>query len=501
MRILLGAALSFLGTAASLCLAGTAGPGFEGTSGTNTASSVATARPNIVVIISDDQTLADQAVMNKTNALLGSEGTTFQRFYTQHGLCCPSRATFLTGQYPHNHGVLFNQPPGGYTALDHSNTLPVWLQDAGYYTVYIGKYLNGLGTGKGMTWETRPPGWDNWQALIQAYRMYEWTMNDNGTFFEAGTSAENYQTDAIADRAEAVILSRGGNPQPFFLVISPATPHKEVFLDEYPPSYEQGDFDETTIRPAPRHVGAYADLPLPKPPSYNEADVSDKPRYVARRRLITSEVETEITKRFRDRREALLSMDDLVEKVFNVLDSIGQLDNTVIIYWSDNGYEFGEHRIPDNKNEIFEESLRVPLLIRGGGFPAGAAPQQLVANIDLAPTIVALSGATSGRVMDGRELLPLALDPTLGVGRSLLINAYHGKRSGFVNYANGIRTDDGWLWVDHSRGQDELYDLNNDPYELESQHGNPAYEAIKRQLQNNLLMLKTCSGATCSMGN
>jgi N-acetylglucosamine-6-sulfatase len=188
-------------------------------------------------------------------------------------------------------------------------------------------------------------------------------------------------------------------------------------------------------------------------------------------------------------------LDDLVEKMVTTLEQTGQLENTVIIYWSDNGYEFGEHRIPDNKNEIFEESLRVPLIIRGGAFPAGGAAEQLVANIDLAPTIVALAGATSGRVMDGRDLLPLVGNPDLGVDRSLLINAYHGK-----NYANGIRTDTGLLWVEHSRGKPELYDLNNDPYELQSQHGNRAYDGVKSQLQDQLEVLKTCSGATCSMG-
>jgi N-acetylglucosamine-6-sulfatase len=477
MRLLLGAALGLCLAVALIFNAGRSEPTIAPSAG-------AASRPNIVVVIADDQTLEDQVVMEKTNALLGSKGTTFQRFYAQHGLCCPSRATFLTGQYPHNHGVLYNKPPGGYTALDHSETLSVWLQRAGYYTAYIGKYLNGLG--REAPWDERPPGWDNWQALIEAYLMYDWTMNDNGTLIEAGSAPADYQTDAIATRAEAVIRSREGDPQPFFLVVSPATPHKESRL--------KGPGKET-IRPASRHAGTFADVPLPKPPSYNERDVSDKPRFIHKLPLITQEVEAEITKRFRDRREALLSLDDLVEKMVTTLEQTGQLENTVIIYWSDNGYEFGEHRIPDNKNEIFEESLRVPLIIRGGAFPAGGAAEQLVANIDLAPTIVALAGATSGRVMDGRDLLPLVGNPDLGVDRSLLINAYHGK-----NYANGIRTDTGLLWVEHSRGKPELYDLNNDPYELQSQHGNRAYDGVKSQLQDQLEVLKTCSGATCSMG-
>ena len=127
------------------------------------------ALPNIVVFLTDDQTLADQSVMAKTKALLADQGTTFSTFFATHGLCAPSRATFLTGQYPHNHHVFTNDPPdGGYTALDHTNTLPVWLQTMGYYTAHIGKYLNGLGRDPNTTWETRPPGWNNWQALVHS---------------------------------------------------------------------------------------------------------------------------------------------------------------------------------------------------------------------------------------------------------------------------------------------------------------------------------------------
>lgn len=446
--------------------------------------------PNIVFVLSDDQTLADQSVMTKTNSLLGANGSTFTRFYNEHGLCCPARATLLTGQYEHNHGVVENNPPnGGYTKLDHTRTLAVWMQQGGYYTAYIGKYLNGLGQDAGTTWQTRPPGWNNWQPLIKTYRMYKWDMNDNGVFFEAGEAPTDYQTDALASRAEGVILQRAANPQPFFLMVAPASPHKE---SNTPAPMED------TVRPAPRHLNAFVTMELPKSPSYDEADVSDKPRWIREMPRITPEVEAEITTRFRNRREALLALDDMVERIVNALKTIGQLENTMIIYSSDNGYHLGEHRIADNKNEIYEESLKVPLLIRGGGFPVGAVVNQLVSNIDIAPTILAVAKVrTVNRVIDGRDLLPLALDANKGKGRSVKISAYHGE-----NRAHGVLTDKGWKLVEHDRGQNnEMYDLNTDPHELANLYYNPNYTQTKAQLTGQLQVLKTCAGTTCSQGD
>jgi N-acetylglucosamine-6-sulfatase len=438
-----------------------------------------TSAPNIVVFLTDDQTLADQSVMVKTKAMLANQGTTFSSFLATHGLCAPSRATLLTGQYPHNHRVLTNEPPyGGYTRLDHTNTLPLWLQAKGYYTAHIGKYLNGLGIDPGTTWQTRPPGWHNWQALVEGeHVMYNWTMNDNGTRYVAGSSEADYQTDALAARALALIQSRRGKPEPFFLLIAPATPHKETDS----PALELNE----TIRSPVRYFNTFATLPLPKPPSYNEANVRDKPSFIRRLERITPSVESQITKRFRNRREALLAVDDLVQKVVKAVDAAGMLRNTVFVYTSDNGYHFGEHRIDDNKNEVYEESLRVPLIIRGGGFPANATATQLAGMHDLTATLVALANATPRHVMDGRDLKPLALDPATGAGRSLLINAFHRS-----NYTYAVRTDSGYLYAEHmGSAETELYDLNADPYQLRSQHNNSSYNAIKRRLANLLSTL------------
>ncbi|HEX3036722.1 MAG TPA: sulfatase-like hydrolase/transferase [Thermodesulfobacteriota bacterium] len=180
------------------------------------------ARPNIVVIMTDDQDIESMRVMPKTiNRIGGSNGTTFNNFFTSFSYCCPSRATFITGQYSHNHGVEDNVPPyGGYGKLDHSNTLPVWLQKAGYHTVHIGKWLNGYGTDNTDQTEV-PPGWNDWQGLVDpgTYKMYDYTINDNGTLVTYGSTVADYQTDVLVNRAVAVIKERAGQAEPFSLTL------------------------------------------------------------------------------------------------------------------------------------------------------------------------------------------------------------------------------------------------------------------------------------------
>src|SRR5829696_5871671 len=186
-------------------------------------------RPNVVVIMTDDQTLEQMRVLTKTRQLIGDQGTTFRNFYCSFPLCAPSRATFLTGQYAHNHGVLSNSPPnGGYTALNHNNTLPLWLQDAGYFTGHIGKYLNGYGRDTAPT--LVPPGWTDWQGLVDnsTYKFYNYTINDNGTLVNYGETEADYQTDVLTNRAVATI-DEAVLDQPFFLSVAPVSPHIEAF--------------------------------------------------------------------------------------------------------------------------------------------------------------------------------------------------------------------------------------------------------------------------------
>jgi arylsulfatase A-like enzyme len=448
-----------------------------------TASAVRAASSNILVILTDDQTVADMRVLPKTSALIGgARGTTFANSFVGYSLCCPSRSTFLTGQYAHNHGVLLNGgPTGGFDRLDHSNTLPVWLQEAGYYTAHVGKYLNNYG----LKSPEPPPGWSLWFGLLDpsTYKLYDYTVSDDGVKVTYGHDPEDYQTDVLAAKAEEVLRSRAGRKQPFFLTVAPVSPHQErVGGDQTPP------------RPAPRYQGRFANEPLPAKPSFDEPDVADKPAHIRGKAALTPAAKAHVTAIYRGRLASLLAVDDLVERLVKTLEETGQLANTVILFTSDNGFLLGEHRIPDNKYYPYEESIRVPLLIRGGGFPAGRTVAQPVSNVDLAPTIVALAGAHAGRGMDGRPLLPLALDPNLAKDRALLIEGYGGSRDR-PSFA-AVR-DPRWLYVEYATGERELYDLQSDPYQLTSRHKAPALAGVRAGLAQRLARLRKCAGASC----
>lgn len=447
------------------------------------APAAAATQPNFVVIMTDDQTLELMRVLTKTRQLIGDAGTTFRNYYVSFPLCCPSRATFLTGQYPHNHGVFSNGPPnGGYTKLNHKKTLPLWLQEAGYFTSHIGKYLNGYGEETPRT--LVPPGWTDWQGLVDnsTYRLYNYTINDNGTLVAYGQTEADYQTDVLARRAvetidEAVLR------QPFFLSIAPVPPHMEEFSTGF-----------SDPRPPRRYQDAFSQEPLPRPPSFNESNVADKPAFIRKLPLLNATDVQRITSRYRAMLASLLAVDDLVERVVNELAATGVLNDTVIIFTSDNGFFNGEHRLKTGKIQVYEEAAHMPLLIRGDGFPQGITRNQFVANIDLAPTIVDLADASPRRVMDGRSLLPLAQNPSLATARNLLIETLKYK---------AVRNKS-FLYVEHSTGERELYDMrpgtaNYDPFQLQSRHVDSAYNQIKTQLRTKLNKLRTCSGANCEV--
>jgi N-acetylglucosamine-6-sulfatase len=222
--------------------------------------------------------------------------------------------------------------------------------------------------------------------------------------------------------------------------------------------------------------------------------VADKPAHVRKLPPLTPEKQALINETYRAQLASLLAVDDLVERLVKALEATGQLDHTVIVFTSDNGFFLGEHRIPEGKYLPYEESIRVPLIIRGGGFPAGAHVAQMVSNVDLAPTIVALTGARARRVMDGRPLLPLALDPDQGKDRTLLIEGY-GEGKGKPPFT-AVR-DPRWLYAEYKNGDRELYDLRSDPAELRSLHADPASAAVREDLARRLARLRTCAGASC----
>lgn len=438
---------------------------------------------NVLVIMTDDQTEADMAALPKTRALLADRGTTFVNSFASYPLCCPSRATLLTGQYPHNHGVRANAPPsGGYPRLDHSNTMAVWLQAAGYYTALVGKYLNGYG----MHSPAPPPGWSRWFGLMDpsTYRFYGYKVSVDGVQVQYGDRDADYQTDVLAAEAERIIRSRAGSQQPFFLWVTPVAPHLEMMgRNQSPP------------RPAPRHEGAFAQVPLPAKPSFNEVDVRDKPAHLRKRPRLNPAQVQEVVQLNRARLASLLAVDDMVERLVRALEETGQMDRTLVIFTSDNGFFLGEHRLPKGKFFPYEESSRVPLIVRGRDFPEGHTVTQLVSNVDLAPTIVHWTQRVApARVMDGRPLQFPSADPGEGRDRTLLLE---GARLNSNSPEYAAARDDRWLYVEYATGGRELYDLQTDPYQIRSLHALRSTAEVREDLAARLARLRDCSGEEC----
>jgi N-acetylglucosamine-6-sulfatase len=435
--------------------------------------------PNILVIMTDDQTVEDMRVLDKTRALLADQGTTFENSFVAYPLCCPSRATFLTGQYPHNHGVVSNAGPNGYPRLDETNTLAVWLEDAGYFTAHVGKYLNGY------QGPAAPPGWSRWFGLLDptTYHYYDYKVSEDGVPVSYGRAEEDYQTDVLAAEAERILRSFEGNSQPLFLVVTPLAPHLE-------------STGKITSKPlaAPRHRGAFTAKRFPVKPSFNEANMEDKPAHLKRRPKLNKRGVDDVIETYRARQASLLAVDDLVERLVRTLEESGDIHHTVIVFTSDNGFFLGEHRLPKGKFLPYEEAVRVPLIIRGGSFPAGATATQLVSNVDLAPTILELAQATPRRELDGRSLVGLAADPGQGKDRTLLIE---GARLNSNSPAYSAVRDDRWLYVEYDKGSRELYDLKTDPYQLRSRHNDRTLTGVRASLAARLSQLRDCSGAGC----
>ena len=469
--------LATLGVTGGLSIAGSGTP-----RATVARAAAVQGRPNVVVIESDDQTLNSMRVMRNVNALIGARGATFKKSFANFALCCPSRATFLTGEYAHNHRVMSNQAPSGgfrrFESLHGHNNLAVWLHRAGYYTAMIGKYLNGY-----LFYPRVPPGWSEWHATANQ-KNYDYTLDENGPLVKYGQRPQDYKQDVLTGKAVRFIYRRAPRASPFFLWLTYTSPHVSEPPHPNPP-FNCG----AAAYPAPRHAHAFDSEPLPKPPNFNEPNVSDKPAEIRNRPRLTPGQVNDIQRKYRCELESLLSVDEGVKRVIAALRANGELRKTLVVYTSDNGYFHGEHRIPDGKGHIYEESIRVPLEMRGPGIPPGVKIGQLVINADLAPTIVDVANASPGLVMDGRSLIPVAQRPRIERGRELLIEQPSFK---------AIRT---WryMYAAHRTGEKELYDLREDPFERHSVHDAPGYSSIRAQLARHLRKLKACAGRDCRL--
>lgn len=454
-------------------------------------------QPNIIVIMSDDATAADMDVMLKVQEMIGKKGITFTNSFVDFPICCPSRVSFLTGQAAHNHQVLGNTPlrHGGYQTFKptQDSSLPVWLQKGGYITAYMGKYLNGILSSDGI-----PPGWNLWNGIADdqgSYNYYKYTINENGVPHFYGNRPEDYKTDVQAQKATEFIAAQKDSIHPFFLWLAPQAPHTKT----------SEAADESGVpEPAARHIKALDSMALPMPPSFNEADMSDKPEFMKLLPTLTQADVEEITNLFKRRRESLLAVDDMVERVIKSLEAAGKLENTYIFYTSDNGWMTGEHRRPAAKYVVYEESVRVPLLVRGPGIPAGEQRAQLVNNLDIVATIEQLAQLAPERIPDGHTLTPLFKNSETPWRTAILLQGM--DQNNFPNVASifgryqAVRTQQ-YKYIEHlsENGlfEQEFYDLSKDPFELESRPKDPAYLDTVESLRKTLTKLKTCAGETC----
>ncbi len=437
---------------------------------------------NVVVIMTDDMAYDDYAHMPKTQLLLGDEGVTFDRFFQNTPVCCPARATLLTGQRSLHHDVNSNKPADGegYQALDHTNTLATWFEADGYDTIHVGKYLNGYGhyslyPGIKDNLEI-PPGWTNFQTLIGNVKYYDYTINDNGVAVDYGDAPEDYQTDVLADRAAAAIEESVAADNPFFLWVTTFAPH--TWGQGFPPL------------PATRHETLYDDVAPPRDPSFNEQAVGDKPSYVRKAPKLNANAIRDLDEHWENQIESLQAVDDLVETVYQTLDAQDILDETLIVFLSDNGYLLGQHRLT-GKVRPYEESIHVPLVMRGGPFVGGEHVDHVVSSTDLAPTITALTDVTPERVMDGLDLSDVLIEPARYDNRAIIIESVEGP--GY----DAVRTED-WMWIEYYGSGRELYDMEADPFQLDSKHkSGGVYADVRAELGDLLDELRQCVGADC----
>ena len=514
---------------------------------------------NVVVIVADDLSVdAFEALLDSTHApnlrdRLVAQGISFTNAFVTNAECCPSRATLLRGQYSHNHGVLANQSPDPFVAGigwpgwlpsgsdpgAESSTIATWAQAAGYTTGYIGKYLNGYGrvAPDGVT-DPRtyvPPGWDDWQGLIDptTYRMYEYELNDNGVVVAYGSDVADYQTDVLADRTAEFLDERGVDGAPFLLVVSPLAPHVEI-LDplDVVLSADYLEAFETSIRPAERHEHlvdadtANGEVPeLIGKGSFNEQDVSDKPSCpmsTEPEAIVTYNVEPlcpgdlprlgqadidRVRSQYKHMLASMVAVDELLGRVLDKLDQLGMADRTIVVFMSDNGHLYGEHRA-SGKGVPYEESIRVPLVVRSPLASGPASVDGVVLNNDLAPTIAELTSASPTYEPDGRSLVPLLADPDTAawdrkrflVERWYIPSLLKFEMASYSALRNLVgvdilyvawRTDPAQPGVVTDR---EFYSIAADP----DQRAAVALPASVTQVLDKLSqLLRGCAGATC----
>ncbi len=425
-------------------------------------------RLNFVFILSDDERVEGNTVTKNVRHLLAAHGVTFTNFDVTTSECGPSRASILTGQYSHHTGVTDNFGPHGYPSFNESSDLAVWLHHAGYETALVGKYLNDYSLdGHNQV----PPGWDDWQAMdsVPLEKYYDYKLNENGRIAHFGNKPSDYSTTVLTKRAVSFLRSAR---RPFFLYFAPVAPHLPA-------------------TPAPEDMGKLDRLPAFHAPSLNQPNISSEPWASWHSRSLTKAGVAYTDDVRRHQLESLLSLDRSVKQIVHTLAQRHELDRTVIVYTSDNGFLWGEHRL-GGKLWPYRPSTHVPLIVRTPWTTAnGTFNSEPVLNIDFASTVASLAGIKPGLPQDGRSFAPMLRGKVIPWRHDYLIE-YLGKnklRSGGPPPYIAIRTPR-YLYVQYRyHGWRELYDLRTDPWELRNVVSDPAYATQLTSLRQQLATL------------
>ena len=422
--------------------------------GLSMAVAPALAQMNVLVILTDDERF-DSVVWTPNIADLASRGVTFANAYMPTPICGPSRAMLFSGGFlAHNTGVLANSAPdGGAKLFNDKDNLGVMLQSAGYRTEFVGKWINGYeGMGNYV-----PPGWSKFVGRHSFATTTNWssfqyitgTSNQNSS---AGTISRAQQYTTYFERDQVLSFVRSTPVgQPFFVLWATSAPH--------PPATPAPE--DAALFPGYTYTGR----------GYGETDLSDKPAWVR-----TNQV-TQTEEFVRDQLRSLQSVDRSVAALVNGLQQLGRLNNTVIIFTSDNGYMWGEHGLWA-KDKAYEESLRVPLVVVMPGVAPRTDASLVLPSLDIGPTLFELAGIS--KQTDGTSLVSLLQVPGQPWRTNFVYESTEDNVGGNAIWA-GLH-DDRWKYTRYGTGEEELYDLNADPYELNSLHKDPTLATLKTSM-------------------
>jgi arylsulfatase A-like enzyme len=468
-------------------------------SGRRDAASNTPERPNILLITTDDLAVGDLDYMPIVRRLLGQQGVTFEDGIAPTPLCAPARASLLTGQYAQNTGVhSIEGPYGGYAAFDNDHTLATALQEAGYQTLFTGKYLNGYGKDTS-TRESFPPGWDQWRATVDpsTYRFFDQLFNIDGHLVRE----HGYTTDVVTQQAQTMIRAATRGPRktrrPWFAWVNYVAPHVGGPAGDDDPTkmYAGTENAFKTTVPAPRDRGYYQDVPLPRTPNTFPSETSDVPGNSPKQKRFTSKQQQILTRVYQRRLEADRGLDRAVGRQITFLRRTHQLADTLVVFTSDNGFVVGSQNLY-GKLWHYDDILAIPALMRGPGIPRGRTTRTPITNPDIAATILAAAHATPPEPLDGVDMLPWLDEPS-----QLRVVPIVGWKveDGSKRLYWGVRAG-AWTYARLHGGGEELYDRAADPYEQHNLARQPRSQHTLELLRTLAKRFRDCAGDTCPKG-